>query len=559
MTPPAARTTVDEVFGDLLAFLVDTSPTTATQLGNHRRDGDLDDWGPDEAERRMRTLSGLAARIDELDAGDDAEAAGDAVLVGDAVAALRFELEGLRAHATDPLHYLGLATGSVYDLIRRDDLPAAPRQQAAASRAAQVPRLLEQAATNLTELPAPHRELALVRLPGAAALFRDTLPGFAPDAAEAGEAAARACEAFGAVLSDRADDPAPDWRLGADRWADALRLALGVRMPAEEVWERANASLPVLQGEAEQLAAQVLDGRTDGLRGRELVAAGLAEVARDRSERDALVDDAAGVLGGIKEFLRADGAFELPDPDALRVEHVPDFLQGYAVAFFMPAPPLEPAAAHTYYLSPVPDAWDGEQAASFLREYNVHALRSVGIHEAYPGHYVQLAAAQRHPRLLRRALWNSAFAEGWAVYAEREVVAAGYDGGPPQQPDSDRRARLRLVSAKMEMRAVANALLDQGLHVAGWSDDQALELLVGTTYQERSEATGKLVRGKVSAGQLSTYFVGGEEMDDLRRDVEAARGGGFEARAFHRDVLAEGTPPFAVLRRALLAQPERQG
>jgi uncharacterized protein (DUF885 family) len=247
------------------------------------------------------------------------------------------------------------------------------------------------------------------------------------------------------------------------------------------------------------------------------------------------------VLPEIVRFLSRLREFDLPQPDTLKVEEVPPFQQGVAVAFFMPAPPLEPAAAHTYYLSPVPKDWGDEQADSFLREYNLHALRSVGIHEAYPGHYVQLAHATKNPRLLRRALWNSAFAEGWAVYVERVVVDAGFGGD-----------RLALTRLKLELRSVANALLDQGLHVHEWDDGRAMELMCRDAYQEPSEASGKLIRAQVTAGQLSSYFVGGEEMEDLRRDVEAQRGGGFDPLTFHRDVLAQGTPPFVVLRRALL-------
>jgi uncharacterized protein (DUF885 family) len=274
------------------------------------------------------------------------------------------------------------------------------------------------------------------------------------------------------------------------------------------------------------------------------VRAGLDAAAADRPTRQTLVAEGAAVLTEIIDFVREWGEVDLPEPDTLRVQEVPAFQQGVAVAFFVPAPPLEPQAPDTYFLSPIPEHWDDEQADSFLREYNRSALRSVGIHEAYPGHYVQFAAALAHPRLIRRMLWNSAFAEGWAVYVEQAVAAAGF-GGP----------ELRLVSAKLAMRSVANALLDQGLHVHGWSDEQALDLMTARAYQEQSEATGKLVRGKVTAGQLSSYFVGTAEMDDLRRDVEAARGAAFDVREFHRQVLAQGTPPFAVLRRALLPPP----
>jgi uncharacterized protein (DUF885 family) len=319
-------------------------------------------------------------------------------------------------------------------------------------------------------------------------------------------------------------------------------------MPADELWQRANDNFAAVQEEMERLASRVLGPAGSGLTGSELVRAGVAAASTDMSERTSLVAGAAGVLGEIKEFIRERGDFALPEPDTLRVEEVPPFMQGAAVAYFVPAPPLETNAAHTYYLSPVPDSWDDGRASSFLREYNTHAVCSVGIHEAYPGHYVQLAFAQRHPRLIRRALWNSAFAEGWAVYAERQVVAAGF-GGEDAAGD-----RMRLISAKMDMRSTANALLDQGLHVREWTDEQAMELMIDRAYQETAEAQAKLLRAQTTAGQLSTYFVGGEEMEDLRRDVSSLQGSSFTARAFHDSVLAQGTPPFPVLRRALLGE-----
>lgn len=543
----AAAPAVTALFSRLVDHLIDSSPVAATELGDHSRDGELDDWGPGEADSRLRVIGDLRRDLQAVGEPADAEASGDVVLLGDALDGICFELEAMREHERDPLFYLGLATSSVYDLIRRDDLPHEPRAAAAARRAAAVPRLLDQARAQLREVPEPHRELALLRLPGATQLFGEVLAQFDPAAAEAGAAAARACGQFGAWL-EQLEGPFPDWRLGAQRWADALRLSLGVRMPADELLQRAEAALAEGSQDMEELSAAVLGPDAAGLEGAELIRAGVTAASQDCSSRDELVRDAAGVLTEITDFIRSWGDFELPEPDTLRVEEVPPFMQGAAVAYFVPAPPLETHAAHTYYLSPVPAEWDDERAASFLREYNVHALRSVGIHEAYPGHYVQLAHAQRHPRLLRRVLWNSAFAEGWAVYAERRMIAAGY-GGAGAAGD-----RLRLISAKMELRSVANALLDQGMHIAGWSDEQAMELMVGQTYQENAEAQAKLMRAKTSAGQLSTYFVGGEEMDDLRADAEDRHGRSFDPARFHASVLAQGTPPFPVLRRALLGK-----
>ena len=545
--PVQGRPSSDEtVFARLLDHLVDVSPVAATQLGDHRRDGDLDEWAPGETDRRLQTIASLRADLDAIGDAGDGEVAGDIVLVSDALDSLRFELELQRSPERDPLFYLGLATAGVHDLIRRDDLPHGPRAAAAVSRVAQVPRLLEQAQANLTEVPEPNRRLALLRLRGAAGLFGEVLPGFAPQAGDAAPAAVESCRRFGAWLEDL-DGPFPPWRLGGT-WNDALRLALGVRMTADELWERATAALQAGQEEMERLAARVLGREAAGLEGPDLVRAGVAVASRNCSDRSTVVADAAAVLAEIKEFIRVRGDFALPEPDTLRVEEVPPFAQGAAVAYFVPAPPLEPEAAHTYYLSPVPQDWDAARAASFLREYNIHALCSVGIHEAYPGHYVHLAFAQRHPRLVRRVLWNSAFVEGWAVYVERRLIDAGF-GGSGEHGDG-----MRLISAKMEMRSIANALLDQGMHVRDWTDEQAMTLMIDQTYQEAAEAQAKLLRSQTSAGQLSTYFVGGAQMDDLRRDAEAQRGAAFAAPAFHADVLAQGAPPFPVLRRALLTE-----
>lgn len=532
---------IDDVFDGYRRHLLEFAPVTATAEGDHRRDADLDDWPSGAVDERLRDLGRLRATLNRIEDFLDEEAEGDRLMLGNALDARRFTLEGLRSHEQDPTFWLGLATDGVHELIRRDDLDPGPRRLAAASRAAQVPRLLDQARAMLDGITTPHREVALLRAPGAAALFRDALGGFAPEAAEAGEEAAAACEGFAAWLDEHRDDPAPDWRLGEKRWSEALRIMLAMRMPAAKVWQQAWAELETLQAMAEETAFVVLEGHREGRGGAELVRAGLEVAAMDHPTREGLVPEAAALLGEITAFVRETGLFPLPEPDTLRVDELPPFMQGVFVACLFPAPPLEPTAAHTYYLSPVPADWDDERATSFLREYNRSALRSVGIHEAYPGHYVQLAHARAHPRLLRRTLVNHAFAEGWAVYAEHEIVGAGFGD-----------AALGLTSTKLGLRVVTNALLDQGLHVHGWDDDTALELMVDRAYQEPAEAAGKLIRGKVTAGQLSTYFVGGQEMANLRHDVEGLCGPGFSPAEFHEEVLAHGTPPFPVLRSALL-------
>ena len=140
------------------------------------------------------------------------------------------------------------------------------------------------------------------------------------------------------------------------------------------------------------------------------------------------------------------------------------------------------------------------------------------------------------------------FAEGWAVYAERMMADAGY---------LDRDPLFRLMQLKFYARAVANAILDQGVHVDGWSKEQAMDLMVNQTFQQEREAAGKWVRAQLSSGQLATYFVGAQEQFDTRKAVQAKLGDKFDLKAYHDQVLSYGAPPVRFVRQLMLDEPIR--
>jgi uncharacterized protein (DUF885 family) len=165
-------------------------------------------------------------------------------------------------------------------------------------------------------------------------------------------------------------------------------------------------------------------------------------------------------------------------------------------------------------------------------------LQILTIHEAYPGHYVQIAYANRTPSLIRRLLQSGVFVEGWAVYGEQTMLDQGYGEGD---------LRLRLMQLKFYLRAVANAILDNQMHCAGWADEAALKFLVEDTFQSEGEARLKIIRAKQSSTQLSTYFVGRMAFYRLRQQVERELGDRFELGRYHEAVLAHGSVPVKYL------------
>ena len=218
------------------------------------------------------------------------------------------------------------------------------------------------------------------------------------------------------------------------------------------------------------------------------------------------------------------------DPDAARpgpckIIEMPEFQRGFSVAYLNPAPPLDPKADSLYAVARRRRTGAPSAAGDLLPRIQPAMLQILTIHEAYPGHYVQLEYSNRCPSLIRKVLWSGSFAEGWAVYTEQMMLDQGYGDGD---------LSLRLHQLKFYLRAVLNAILDHKMHCANMTDDEAMKLLVERGFQTEAEAVGKIARAKQSSTQLSTYFVGRTAFYRLRQDVQRKQGDAFDLGEYPR-------------------------
>jgi uncharacterized protein (DUF885 family) len=150
----------------------------------------------------------------------------------------------------------------------------------------------------------------------------------------------------------------------------------------------------------------------------------LRTVAKEHGQPDELVANARATVNRIKNFIRDKNILKLPEPDRCQIIEMPEFQRGNSVAYLNGAPPLDPDSPSMYAISPPASDWSVKQTQSLLEEYNRHMLQILTIHEAYPGHYVQLEYSARVPSLIRRVLGSGVYIEGWAVYTEVEVLFA---------------------------------------------------------------------------------------------------------------------------------------
>ncbi|MFC7544865.1 DUF885 domain-containing protein [Plantactinospora sp. GCM10030261] len=523
--------------------LLASRPDLATEAGDHRFDDRLTDLSGTAVAATGAMLVDAANALSELDPDQlDVQERVDHAILSSHVDRFLFEATEVRSYEWDPLtHNPGAALHAVLD---RPFAPADVRLTSLAGRLAAVPDALATARDTLHDMPRIHVETAIGQFAGTAALVRDELPrllesapGMRDRVQPLADEAIRELEAFvgwlrGRLSTDGADGRDP--RLGRRLWEARLWHTLDTELPATEVLARAEANLERVTEEITAAAAELVGGPADA----GTVRRALDQLAEHRPDNDSIVGLAAATLAECTDFVREHDLVSLID-DPCVVMEMPEFARGVAVAYCDPPGSLETADLPTFYcISPTPADWPAERVASFYREYNDHMVRNLTVHEAMPGHFLQLAHARRYRGSSRvRALgYSGPFVEGWAVYAEELMVGTGFGGLP-----------IRLQQLKMQLRMTINAILDQLVHCEGLSEADGMDLMTRRGFQEEGEAAGKWRRALLTSTQLSTYFVGYSEVSA----IAASRPAGTPARRWHDQMLAHGSPPPRHLRTLL--------
>ena len=534
----ALRRLADEYIDDLARRY----PDVATELGDHRFDALLPDRSAAALADERRYLDGFAARLTDVDvAALEPELRVDAGLMAGDVARRLFEIEELREQTWNPL--LANPGHALHMLLVRDFAPRPDRLRALAGRLGLVPDALAAARASLGRMPPVHLETAITQFDGTIALVEGAGVGTAEvDRARPAALAAltehrdwlaarlaESAEAEAGAGRDGFGDP----RLGPELFARKLSLTLQAAADADAILARAEADLERVSEEITRVAAG-LGGTPAEVLGR------LGAAAPDEAT---ILAFCAQALAAQTAFVRDRDLVTVYD-DPVELIEMPEINRGVAVAYCDPPGPLESSPLPTFIaVSPTPADWPASRVASFYREYNRHMVHNLMVHEAMPGHYLQLAHARRFDGATRAraALWSGSFVEGWAVYAEELMADHGYPG------EGDANA-VRMQQLKMQLRMVINAILDARVHAHGMTEAQAMTLMTGRGFQEEGEAAGKWRRAQLTSAQLSTYYVGYTEVSDLAAELAKT---GLEPRAAHDRMLAHGSPPVRLLRTLL--------
>ena len=530
-------------------------PTEATGLGDHRFDDRMDDLSPAALEKSLAHLKQSRALLHQEI--DRAKLSADERINFDI---FDHDLEGsiwvreqTQPFATNPRAYNEYISDSVFLILTQSRLPKETNVANAIARMKHIPAVVAAAQLNLKHPPRAVLETAIKQNKGSIGFYESEifefigaspqLPALKAEAARVVLVLKEYQHWLEKYLLPRATD---DWRLGKKKFAKKLEYTLNAGMTADQVLRDAEAEFARVNNDLYVIARQLWHRYfpeaplppADAAGRRTTVAKVIAAVSKEHGKPEEIVADTRATVDRIKAFIRERNILRLPEPDRCQIIEMPEFQRGNSLAYLNGAPPLDPEAPSFYAMSPPAKDWDAKRTQSLLEEYNRHLLQILTIHEAYPGHYVQLEYSSRTPSFLRRVLQSGVMIEGWAVYTEQMMLDQGYGNGD---------LALRLNQLKFYLRAVCNTILDNKLHTQNMTDAEAMRLMVEGAFQSQEEASLKLVRAKQTSTQLSTYFVGRMAHVRLREQMQRELGDQFNLARYHEALLSQGSVPMKYL------------
>ncbi len=557
VTKDAADKQFEALANKYIAELLKMNPEWATNLGEHQYDDQLSDYSL-AGVKKMRAFNekylSLVKQmpLDKLSKVNNI----DARIMRDNLEYNIFQIDVLREYEWNPMNYN--AGDSINNLIARDFAPLKDRLKNVKARLEKFPAVIAAAKANLANPPRVYTETAIAQNKGVIGLVKDDLemfveqePEMKTELAPAREKAVAALTDYGTWLEkELLPRSTGDFRLGDAKYRQKLRYALESDLPREELLKRAEADLKATQKRMFIVASELYQKTFKPKFGdisplaipppfqktleekKTTIKLILNKLAESRPTNDTIVAKANEDLQKTTEFVRANKLVTVPN-EPVKAIVMPEFKRGSAVAYCDSAGPFEKKNETFFAISPTPKDWTAARSESFFREYNDYMLNDLTIHEAMPGHYLQLVHANKFkaPTMLRAIFTSGSFIEGWAVYSEQLMAEKGFGG-----------AETEMQQLKMKLRVIINAIIDQKIHTMGMTEKEAIAFMMNEGFQEEGEAAGKWKRAQLSSTQLSTYYVGSVEINDIRKAYEAKNKGKVDLLIMHDEMLSFGSP-----------------
>jgi hypothetical protein len=519
----------------------EADPLFAVYQGRHEYDGRFPDWSESGLQawtRRLHQLRDSAAAFPIAQTDSVGRFERDYLL--SRVDHDLFWLERADWPHRNPEYYTDNIDPNVY--IAREYAPLSDRMRSFTRYASNLPAALVQVRANIrTPMPKPYAAIARGRFSGLAAYLKTDVPqvfasvadsGLHREFAAANAGAVKALDELGAWFSQQEKSGTQEYALGAERFADMLRMTEGVELSLDSLAKRGREDMNRNLAALKEACAQYSPGRP---------IAACVQRMNAHKPLGGPVEAARRQLDTLEAFVRAKNMVSIPGKERALVHEAPPY-QRFNFAYIDIPGPYEKNLPSIYYISPPDPNWPPAEQAAYVP--GAADLLFTSVHEVWPGHFLNFLHANRAASKFGQVFVGYAFAEGWAHYAEEMMWEAGLGDGDPEAHIG------QLMNALLRNARYLSAI---GLHTQGMTVAQSERLFREEAYQDPGTARQQAVRGTYDPAYLN-YTLGKLMIRDLREEWTRDRGGRSAWREFHDEFLSYGGPPIPLVRRAMLGQ-----
>ncbi|RYY37392.1 MAG: DUF885 domain-containing protein [Sphingobacteriaceae bacterium] len=543
-----------------LEKLWEINPDWGTSLGYHKNDSLLvmpSDYRKDMISFAKNNLDSLS-HYPETELSDANRM--DFYLIQNFLRSSEWSIEQLKAHQWDPTTYNIISTFAY--ILNEPYAPLSKRVTSFYQKLENLPDYYKDAQKQIKN-PVPElTDLAIDQLTGGADVlekdFADSLKksGIAEaqqkPMLDRAQLAATTVKNFVAWLKTVKSDKGRSLRLGKSLYDEKFEHEIQSSFTAQQVFNAAVERKKLLHKQMIKLSKELwpkyMGAKALPADSLQMVAEVVEQLSLKHTTQELFQSAIEKQIPKLSAFVQEKQLLTLDPSKPLVVRKEPAYMAGVAGASISSPGPYE-KNGKTYYNVGSLAGWDKEKAESFLREYNDYTLQILNIHEAIPGHYVQLVYSNKSPSLIKSIFGNGAMVEGWAVYSEEMMLDAGYGNNEPE---------MKLMWYKWNLRSVCNTILDYSVHAGNMTKEQALKLLTKEAFQQQAEADGKWTRVTVSSVQLTSYFTGYKEIMELRDAYRKKLSDKYHLKDFNEKFLSYGSAPVKYIKEAMLANEKPQ-
>jgi uncharacterized protein (DUF885 family) len=466
---------------------------------------------------------------------------------------INWQLTVLKAYEWNPTHYNIIA--SFAGILNGHYAPLAKRMRNFYEKMAKLPEYYKEAEKQIKNPVVELTDQAIEQQTGGIAImekdFADSLRKSNIPKAEQKQMTDRAKIATDAIngyiawLKNLKNDHPRSFRLGKTLYEDKFKYETQSAFTAQQLFNAANERKKQVHREMTKISRQLWPkyfGQkampTDSL---EMISQMLDKLSEKHTTPEEFQSTIQRQLPKLSAFIRAKDLLTLDPSKPLLVRLQPAYFASPTIGSMSSPGPYD-KNENSYFNVASLTGMPADKAESLLREYNDYMLQILCIHEAIPGHYVQLVYANKSPSMVKSIFGSNAMIEGWAVYGEQMMLDNGYDDSP----------EMRLMWYKWHLRSVCNTILDYAVHCNNIPKEQAMTLLTHEAFQQQAEAEGKWKRVSVTSVQLDSYYDGYKEIMDLREAWKTKMAAKYKLKDFNEKFLSYGSAPVKYIKGVMI-------